>query len=253
MLVPTAASAHVVWKGDFETGNTSQWTKEEMVNSNRLTVVTDRVREGSYALRCEVDQGDNPIQASGNRNELVYVGEEYEPEVAQGSEYYYSWSTLFDESFPSANTWQLFTQWHHTGLTGSPPVEFYVFGEELRMRVGGELASDVWSAPLQRGVWNDFILHVKWSADPNVGFVELYHDGQVVVPRKSMATMYAGQGVYLKQGLYRNDTVAPQGVVFHDGFTVATELADVLPARAPSPVSAAAPADETMPATVMAY
>ena len=87
-------------------------------------------------------------------------------------------------------------------------------------------------APLQRGVWNDFVVHVKWSANPSVGFVELYHNGQQVVPPTPMATLYPGQGVYVKQGLYRNASIAPQGVVFHDGFTVATDLADVLPAPA---------------------
>lgn len=232
LLVPTVASANVVWRGDFETGNSSQWTKEERVNSNRLLVTSDRVRQGAYALRVQVEQGDKPIQASGNRNELVYVGPEYAPEVAEGTEHVYAWSTLFDESFPSEKTWQVFTQWHHTGLSGSPPVELYVLGEEMRMRVGGGLAKDVWSAPLQRGVWNDFVLHVKWSADPSVGFVALYHDGQPVVPRTHMATLYPGEGVYLKQGLYRSDTIRAPGVVFHDGFTVATELADVLPAPA---------------------
>lgn len=241
LLLPTVASASVLWKGDFETGNSSQWTKEERVNSNRLLVVADRVREGSYAMRVQVDQGDKPIQASGNRNELVYVDDSLMDGRGEGAERYYSWSTLFDESYPSAQTWQVFTQWHHTGLNGSPPMEFYVLGEELRMRVGGESAQDLWKAPLQRGVWNDFVVHVKWSADPNVGFVEMYHNGQQVVPLTPMATLYPGQGVYVKQGLYRNSTIAPQGVVFHDGFTVATDLTDVLPTMQPAVTAANAP------------
>jgi hypothetical protein len=241
LVLPAAAHASVVWRGDFETGNTSQWTKEERVNSNRLVVETDRVHQGTYALRAEVDQGDKPIQASGNRNELVYVGEEVNPAAAEGKELYYSWSTLFNEDYPSANTWQVFTQWHHTGLNGSPPVEFYVLGEQMRMRVGGSTAQDLWSAPLNRGQWNDFVLHVKWSSDPNVGFVELYHNGQLVVPHTPRATMFRGDGVYMKQGLYRSDKIAPPGVVFHDGLTVATDLADVMPGAAPASVSAGNP------------
>jgi len=237
-FLPGVAGASVMWKGDFETGNSSQWTKEERVNSNRLLVVSDRVREGSYALRVQVEQGDKPIQASGNRNELVYVGPEYEPDQAEGAERVYAWSTLFNEDYPSEKTWQVFTQWHHTGLNGSPPMEFYVHGEQMRMRVGGESAKDVWTAPLQRGVWNDFVVYVKWSSDPSVGFVELYHNGQQVVPRTPMATMYRGDGVYVKQGLYRNSTISQPGVVFHDGFTVATDLADVMPAAAVAPAGA---------------
>lgn len=238
LVLPAAAHASVVWRGDFETGNASQWTKQESVASDRLMIVTDRVHQGTYALRASVQQGDNPIHASGNRNELVYIGEEINPQAAEGKELYYSWSTLFNEDYPSANTWQVFTQFHHTGLNGSPPVEFYVLGEQMRMRVGGSTAQDLWSAPLNRGQWNDFVLHIKWSSNPNVGFVELYHNGQVVVPRTPRATMFAGDGVYMKQGLYRSEKIAQPGVVYHDGLTVATDLADVMPGATATAVAA---------------
>lgn len=254
LLLPTVAGASVLWKGDFESGNTSQWTKEEQVNSNRLQVQAGRVREGRYALRAAVEQGDAPIRASGNRNELVYVGPEYDGKVAEGAERVYSWSTLFDERYPSVKTWQVFTQWHHTGLTGSPPLEFYVVGEEMRMRVGGAEGVELWKAPLNRGQWNDFVLRVRWSAKPSEGLVELYVNGQQVVAPVQVSTLYKGQGVYLKQGLYRNAAIRSEGVVFHDGFTVATELADVLqPAvaaapPAPSPDMGPAPVDALTPA-----
>src|SRR5690606_22215841 len=97
LLVPTIASASTVWKGDFETGNLSQWSRSQSVASDRLQVVSDVVREGSYALKATVHQGDNPIQASGNRNELLYLTHE-DP----GTEYFYKWSTLFPEDYPSA-------------------------------------------------------------------------------------------------------------------------------------------------------
>jgi MYXO-CTERM domain-containing protein len=74
-----------------------------------------------------------------------------------------------------------------------------------------------------------------------VGFVELWHNGQRVLNRYAHATMYAGDGIYLKLGLYRSDTVQPVGVVFHDGFTQATQLEDVLP-------PASGPADGGTPA-----
>jgi MYXO-CTERM domain-containing protein len=68
-----------------------------------------------------------------------------------------------------------------------------------------------------------------------VGFVELWHNGVRVLSRFMHATMYPGQGIYLKLGLYRSDTVQPVGVVYHDGFVQATQLADVLPPT-PEPV-----------------
>jgi uncharacterized protein (TIGR03382 family) len=236
LLVPAVASASVIWKGDFETGNLSQWTRAQSVASDRLQVETDVVREGSYALKATVHQGDNPINASGNRNEVVYMTDE-----APGSEYFYKWSTLFPEDYPSTNTWQLFAQWHQGGCCGSPPLEFYVVGEEMFMRVGGVNGQVLWQSPLVRGQWNDFVLHAKWSPDPRVGFVELYKNGELVVPKTMAATQFGGDRNYLKLGLYRNDTISQVGVVYHDGFAMGTSLEDVMPPP-PPPVVESAPA-----------
>ncbi len=218
-----ATGASVVWRGDFETGDHTQWDRTQMVSSDRLAVVSSPVRQGRHALKATVRQGDDPINSSGNRNELVKMTRE-----AVGSEYYYRWSTMFAPDFPSARTWQLFAQWHHEGCCGSPPVEFYVYGEEVRLNVGGDPGVIVWKAPLVRGQWQDFIFHVKWSPDARVGFVELYHNGQLVLPKRNIATMYSGMLNYLKVGLYRSDTVTRTGIVYHDGWTMARSLQDVL-------------------------
>jgi MYXO-CTERM domain-containing protein len=219
--VPGLAWAGVVWKGDFETGTISQYSGAQRVSTDRLQVVQSPVVQGRYALKATVRQGDDPINSSGNRNELVYQGMEKE-----GSEYVYRWQVMFAPDFPSVRTWQVFTQWHHNGCCGSPPVEFFVYGEELRLTLTDSVTP--WSARLVRGAWQDFIFRVKWSSDPSVGFVELWHNGQLVLPRYKHATMYPGDGIYLKLGLYRSDTVQPVGIVYHDGFVQATQLEDVL-------------------------
>jgi uncharacterized protein (TIGR03382 family) len=240
LLVPAIASASTLWKGDFETGNLSQWSRVQSVASDRLQVVSDVVREGRYALKTTVRQGDDPIRASGNRNELAYLTEE-----APGTEYFYKWSTLFPENFPSVHSWQLFAQWHQTGCCGSPPLEFYVVGEEMFLRAGGSEGRVVWSGPLVRGRWNDFVLHVKWSSDPNTGFVEMYKDGELVLPKTFAATQFGGERNYLKLGLYRDSSISQVGVVYHDGFTMGTTLADVMP---PPPAPEVTPAPEATPA-----
>ncbi len=211
----------VVWSGDFETGDRSQWSGAQMVSADRMQVVSSPVREGRYALKVTVKQGDNPISASGNRNELYRMT--HEP---VGSEYYYRWSTMFAPDFPSPKTWQLFAQWHHEGNNGSPPIEFVVNNEEMILGCSG---ASMWHAPLVRGVWQDFIFHAKWSPDANVGFVELYLNGKLVLPKSHCATQFSGMLNYLKMGLYRNSTIAPVGVLYHDGWTMGRTLSDVLP------------------------
>ncbi|MET0401012.1 MAG: heparin lyase I family protein [Cystobacter sp.] len=218
-----ATESGVVWRADFETNDRSQWDRTQMVSADRLAVVSSPTRQGNYALKATVKQGDDPINSSGNRNELVKMTNE-----PSGSEYYYRWSTMFAADFPSARTWQLFTQWHHSGSSGSPPVEFYVYGEEVRLNIGGDPGVIVWKTPLVRGKWHDFVFHVKWSANASVGFVELYYNGALVLPKRYIATQFSGQVNYLKVGLYRNDTVAPTGVVYHDNWLMARGLQDVL-------------------------
>ncbi len=216
----TGTGTGVVWRGDFETGDRTQWSKTQMVSSDRLQVLSSPTRQGSYAIKVTVKQGDNPISASGNRNELVRMTNEKE-----GDEFFYRWSTMFASDYPSANTWQLFTQWHHSGDSGSPPVEFYVNGETIYLRLQG--SSVVWSTKLVRGQWLDFIFHVKWSAKSSVGFVELYLNGQLVLPKRYAATLYSGMTNYLKVGLYRNSSIAQTGVVYHDGWIQGRSLQDV--------------------------
>ncbi|KFE60900.1 heparin lyase I family protein [Hyalangium minutum] len=219
--VSTPPAASVVWRGDFETGNLTQWTREQEVSADRLQIVTSPVRQGGYALKATVKQGDDPIDASGNRNEMVRLT--YEP---ANSEYYYRWSTMFPSDFPSPATWQLFTQWHHTGSSGSPPVEFAVNNGNIILYCR---STEVWRTPLVRGVWNDFVFHVKWSPSSSTGFVELYHQGRLVLPKRYCATQFSGQVNYLKVGLYRNSSISQTGVVYHDNWLMGRSLSDVMP------------------------
>lgn len=236
LLTPLPALAGVLWKSGFESGDRSEWSSTQMVDVSRLLVVTSPVREGKRALKATVISGDNPIKASGNRNEIIRQTLE-EP----GSEYWYRWSARFGSTFPSVKTWQLFTQWHHTGDTGSPPVEFYVYGEEVRLNIGGDPGTIVWRTPLKRAVWYDFVFHVRWSPDPKQGLVELYVNGKQVLAPLPIATQFKdgrGQPVrnYLKAGLYRNDTIKEQAWLYLDDFVMGERQEDVMLVPGPGPL-----------------
>ena len=236
-LAAAQARASVVWRGDFETDDVSQWSKIDGLAS-RLTVVQSPVRQGSYALRVELRSGD--VSNNGTRNELVRDVPETE-----GMDRYYAWSTMFDASYPIANTWQVFTQWHHSGCCGSPPLEFDVDGETLSLARNPPSNSGtvaIWSTPLVRGVWHDFVLHAIWSSDPDLGFIELWYDGQKVIAGKAVQTLFPGMVNYLKQGLYRDASITPVGVVYHDGMTMGTTLADVAPQLVSAPPAPPPPA-----------
>jgi hypothetical protein len=228
MLVTAPARASVMWRGDFQSGDLSQWTSKETVGG-RLTVVTDPVPPGdTYALRAVVKQGD--VVYGGTRNEVDYETDR----PGEGDDRYYHWQTMFPSDFQAADYWQLFTQWHQYVNGGSPPLALMVWGENIKL--GNNLDHYFWSTPLVRGVWHDFIIHVKWSSDPSVGGVELWYEGQQVLPFSNAATLYPHDTVYLKQGLYRKNIITQDQTVYHAGMTVATQFSDVLPPPPPPPV-----------------
>ncbi|MBO9662943.1 heparin lyase I family protein [Dokdonella sp.] len=207
--------AHVVWKGNFETGDLSQWNVHQG-NRFELVPASGLPRGDVRAVETSVERND--WNNGGERNELVHFV--HEPE---GSEYYYRWQTRFPTDYQSDPTWQVFTQWHTKVDGGVPPVQFFLNGETMNFAIE-DPQRVLWTTPLVRGVWHDFILNVKFSDNRNTGFVKLWHDGAVVVEKTFGRTRALD---YLKQGLYRNASMSTTGVVYHAGMIQGTTMEDV--------------------------
>ncbi|HWM64861.1 MAG TPA: polysaccharide lyase [Solirubrobacterales bacterium] len=207
-----------LWHGDFETGDISQWDMVQQVASDRITIAQDPKRQGNYAARFEVRPGDN-IGDTAPRAELASFLDEEE-----GEERYYRWFTYFDPNFPTEyeDEFVTFTQWRAEDESDAY-TSFMVWGDEIELRRDGTR----WSTPLTKGVWHEFIYHVKWSPDPDVGFIELWYDGEHVLAPLNVDTMAGSPGDavqnYVKQGLYKADEI-PTGVVYHDGFVAGPTL-----------------------------
>ena len=71
----------------------------------------DPLGDGKWVLQATVIQGDNPMNVSGNRNELFYEGDNVNVGDGQ-TERFYHWQTMWPTDYVSPATWQLFTQWH---------------------------------------------------------------------------------------------------------------------------------------------
>jgi hypothetical protein len=210
---------------DFETGDLSQYDSTQRAADDRLVVVRNPKREGNYAARFEVREGDTQAATTGVRAELIAERDGGRMATA-GDERWYSWSTLFPPEYPVSDQWQTFVQWKNEG-TGSPPLAMTVKGDEILLS-GGEQNEfhEFWKAPMDRGRWHDFVAHIRWSADAHTGFVELWHNGRRVVPRTPTATLYRDEDGgaipnYLKIGLYRSSAIQDTQVVYHDALRVA--------------------------------
>jgi hypothetical protein len=223
LVAPVAPEARVVKRLDYDTGNFNQWTTTH-ARPHGTRIVRRPRKQGRYAARFLVRPGDSPV-GSGERSEVLYFTNEH-----AGTTSWWKWSTRFPRGFrPINGSMNLFTQWHHTGPTCPVPVAFRIDAWErpyVELKVAGgsfnPVTCDTGSGRLfnlgriRRGHWNTFVFHVRWSPDPDRGFVKVWRDGRVVVPFTRMATIYSGYSVYVKQGYYR----APAGwsaTVYHDG------------------------------------
>lgn len=240
MATPWAGSAHataatsevrssleipgrILVAGDFETGDLSQWSGAARVAARSITLVRNPVRQGRFAARFAVSNGDNPI-GFGDRAQIQVDTRERE-----GQARWYSWSTRVSASFPRYRAFQVLAQWHSVA-DGPPPVSFIADGDELALRVHrhaspGNLleARDIWRGPLRRGRWHDITMRVRWSGSDRRGWVELWMNGvrqgfDDGTTRRMIRTMYPGIGNYFTMGYYRQSGLAKPGVVFHDAF-----------------------------------
>ena len=66
---------------------------------------------------------------------------------------------------------------------------------------------------LTPGRWHDFAVHVLWSRDPAKGFVEVWFDGEKVVPRTMTATLLDENVAFFQIGLMRDTSDVPETII----------------------------------------
>jgi hypothetical protein len=212
--------AQVIWRADFETGDTSQWRNSP--KSDAFKVVTSPVREGKYALRID---GSN----AAKRGELDRIEFQHNPPnggTAEGVERFFGWSvfvpqTLTDSThsigyFETRNSWRQL-------------MSFEVRGEDILYTTRVPYAKR-WDGKgrLTPGRWHDIVVHVLWSRDPAKGFVEVWFDGEPVVKRTATATLRDENPAFLQVGFMRATSEVPE-TIFIDHVVEGTTLAAVTP------------------------
>lgn len=231
--IANAASAHasVAYRGDFETGNFSQWhtqfiggdwcgnacTIDNVGNANGSLVTSPA--KGTHAFKCVVASTGG---GASQNNRCEVLATQAQTGGISGQSWWYGWYTYFPG--PSQTWWSSGGDWNDI---------FQFFDEANGQAFGGggidatsghptiytEWPSHKWiiSDPLKYNHWYHFVAHIKWSPSASVGFYKLNLDGVAVVPQTTMATMgqAASPSSVYSQGFYSarntNNTVISDG------------------------------------------
>jgi hypothetical protein len=219
-LSMTPAWAEVLWRGDFETGTTGQW--KGAPRSDSVKVVTEPVREGKYALRID---GTNAARR-GSHDRIEFQHQPKPPGTAEGTERYFGWSIYLPRKFTDGKHT---VGYFETRNSWSRLMAFEAQGEDVQFstRVPYRLH---WTGKgkLTAGRWHDFAVHVLWSRDPEKGFVEVWFDGEKVVPLTKTATLRDDNVAFFQIGLFRETSDVPETILF-DHVVEATTLKEVTP------------------------
>lgn len=242
LIAATLLAAAPLWSGDYNTCDLGQWNNYPQFQpgmTDRLLTVSEPVWEGPCALKATVKYGD--LHSNGARAEVVLT----DPRFFEGDEVWFHWATLFPADFKVPVSWGVFTQWHQSLPLGNggPPLGFYLHPRNgkpvMGLRVMGGVydsqqdweGGKLWEVPLVTGQWIEFLVRVKWSVKWDVGFIEMWVNGALVVPKTYTANLDTDGVVYLKQGMYRDRQTTTDTVVFHDGMRIYT--ADPRPVEQP--------------------
>ena len=207
----TRAARAPRWRGDFETGNLSQWSY--LLNPRGLSIVDAPVAQGHHAARVEITARD--LWPNGlNRVEV-----EYKPAratLAEGQRSCFAWRFFLPVALSDAR--------HQIGYWESYPsykqiMSFEVRGQTIAFvtRMPAERIHWTASGAVTPNVWHQLATCAVWSVDPARGAVDVWFDGKRVVTRASARTLWDNPN-FVQIGILRDVPAAPEIMFLDDAF-----------------------------------
>jgi hypothetical protein len=153
-----------------------------------------------------------------------------------GSVRWYSFQLFVPADFVTAtdSTWLTFMQWKGQ-QGGSPPIALEIKRDGLRLggtrTNAGLIPDDGALGALTKGAWTHLVVGLSLSPDSQAGWVEVWRDGRLALPRVAVATMDRIGGhadpIYLKQGIYRDSSWNCTHVLYFGPVTTGSRRTDV--------------------------
>jgi hypothetical protein len=226
LLASNPVSAEMLWKGDFETGDLTQWDSTNLIKTgdrDNLLFVTDEVADGTKAAEITLrpDVIFEPYNQS--RVEVKHHG----LHTKNGEESYYAWSFMVPadaEIRSNIGYWE-------SRVTSKNTMTFWIEpgqgGTVIKFGTGDLGATLRWTAKLEINAWHRIAIHNVWSQDANVGKVDVWYDGAQVVSGASAVKRDENE-VFFQMGLHRSDPADPVQVIYIDAAREATTQAEIL-------------------------
>ncbi len=231
----------VVFEEGFENGNFSQWLPNALCCTHTGVIVNSPIRSGSKAARFENRKEDNEKHAGLRlRSEPAY------------SERWYELSFLTPEENSTDPVGELYVQWHDRPdwklgeSWRNPPLALRITNDQFYITnawdsrpvnvVRQAEGYNTWNiGSVEKGRWEDFVFHVKWSYKAD-GLLEVWRNGTKVLHYTGPTCYNDALGPFLWIGMYKYGNFARSNstkrVVYIDEIRIGDEQAtynDVVP------------------------
>jgi hypothetical protein len=201
-VTATSAQASLIWNGNFETGNLSQYKLGDRLSDHQYCNEDDAVVykrswqrnwpspiQGRYAVRLKADNTDvAPCTPTANPRSQLGTA----PIMEAGTEVFETWSMYVPYSFPdvpseptaTGNPFLVTQQDFSAPFSGSPPLGFGIHdaggeaGDVIDLRIDDGRGTSIWQTPLERGRWYRFVVEKNVASDDGVGWMRLEVDGE---------------------------------------------------------------------------
>ena len=227
-----------IWQEGFEVADRGAWQELQACCAHSFHTVPARLAAGARVGRFEVRPGD-ALEDGTARAQLSAAQTPKGEEVnfTEGMDRWFGWSMRLANTYPTdPDKWAVLMTWKDAG-EGEGPLKLGTSFEPNTFRLEGPGGDRVyWRGPLVRGAWLDFLVRVKFSTNPSIGFIEVWYkrpgDNELVrqrladgSQRMQLATMEPGTShSYLKTGIYRDSSFATPSVAWFDRLRIGTSF-----------------------------